>query len=116
RSLTVGYALQAAAMGTTAAAMLARAPAPVVYVFAAVAATSITLTRPAQGALLPWLARAPEELTAVNVTAGLLESGAFFAGPAAAAWPIPSRWPYSCWPFPSLSSVCSPGEPWRWLR
>lgn len=53
RVLLAGYLLQALAVGATAAALLARAPVPVIYTLAALVATSITLTRPAQGSLLP---------------------------------------------------------------
>ena len=83
RRIMVGADLaRAAALGGAAAAVFAGAPAAVVYGLAVVAALTGTAFAPAQSALLPSLARTPDELTAANAASTTLESVGFFAGPA----------------------------------
>ena len=82
--LIASYGIQAVAMLAAAAALLTEAPAPVVYALVSAASASIVLTRPAQGALLPHVARHPDELTAANVVAGSIEGLAILVGPAVA--------------------------------
>jgi MFS family permease len=85
RVLLAGYVAQALSMTATATALLAEAPVPLVYGLAALSATSITITRPAQNALLPSLARTTDELTAANVASSWTESVSVLGGPALAA-------------------------------
>jgi MFS family permease len=73
---------RAFAMGGAAAAVYAGAPATTVYALSVVTAVTGTAFAPAQSALLPSLARSPEELTAANATSTTLESVGFFVGPA----------------------------------
>jgi MFS family permease len=74
--------LRAAALAGMTACVLVDAPSAVVYVLAASVAVFSTAFQPAQAALLPVLARTPEELTAANVSSSTLESLGFCVGPA----------------------------------
>lgn len=85
RVLVVGYGLQAAAFGVTAAGMLLDWSPVAVLAAAVIAACTITLSRPAHWAVLPMLARTPEELTTANGVAGSVEGAGELAGPLAAA-------------------------------
>jgi MFS family permease len=69
-------------IGAAAAAAYGDAPPIVVYVLAALVGVAATAFRPAEAALVPTLARTPEELTAANVAASTIESVGIFGGPA----------------------------------
>ena len=85
RVLMGGYLALGLALGLTAVAMLRDAPPLVVYALAVTASLSLTVIRPAQGALLPSLARTPAELAAANAVSGIAEAGGLLAGPLLAA-------------------------------
>jgi MFS family permease len=73
RSITIVAAAAAAFLG---------APAGVVYALASVMGLLQSIFRPTQAALLPILARSPQELTAANLVLTTIESVGVFAGPA----------------------------------
>ena len=74
--------LRALAMVAAAVAVFVDAPAGAVYALAGFVSVVSTAFRPAQAALLPSLARTPEELTAANVASTTIESLGSFVGPA----------------------------------
>ena len=84
RVLGAGYGLQALSMAGVAAAVGFGAPLLAIYLLAPLTALSLTVTRPAQAALLPAIVRTPDELTAANVMTGWTEGAASLAGPAVA--------------------------------
>jgi MFS family permease len=63
-------------------AAFASAPAGIVYAFAAVMGLMQSTFRPTQAALLPLLARTPQELTSANLVLTTIESVGLFVGPA----------------------------------
>ena len=82
RVMLVTDLLRAAAMAGIAVCASTSAPAAAVYALASAVAVIGTAFQPAQAALLPSLARTPEELTAANVSSSTLESLGFCVGPA----------------------------------
>ena len=67
---------------TMAAIVLAGGPALIIYALAIAGSVAGTAFRPAQAALVPSLARTPEELTASNVASSTTEGLGIFVGPA----------------------------------
>jgi hypothetical protein len=73
--LAGGYLAQTAGMAGTALAIGAGVPLAA-YAAAILASTAVTVTRPAQSALIPSVAATPDQLTAANVVAAWLEAAA----------------------------------------
>jgi MFS family permease len=84
RALLLAYLVQFGAMAIAALALLLDAHVALIYAAAVLTATSITLTRPVQAAMLPELSRTPAELTAANVVSGTVETASILAGPVVA--------------------------------
>jgi MFS family permease len=84
RFLVVVSAVGAVALAASALAVALDANAAVVYALAAVVGVATTLFRPALQALLPSLARTPEELVASNGASATIESLGTLVGPLAA--------------------------------
>jgi MFS family permease len=105
RVLLAGYIVQALAYAITAAGMLSGAPPVLVYLAAAVQSAGTTLTRPAQGSLLPRLARTPEELTAANSVSGTIEGAGVLLGPLAATALLVVAGPGAVWALGALAST-----------
>jgi MFS family permease len=74
--------LRAAGLAGMAVCVLTHSPVEAVYALAAAVAVTTTAFQPAQAAILPSLARTPEELTAANVSSSTIESLGFCVGPA----------------------------------
>jgi MFS family permease len=85
RVVRLGYLAQAVSSAAVATAMATDAATSVVYALASLAAVTYTTGRPNHHALLPGLARTPEELAAANSVSALMEGvggtvGAMAAG------------------------------------
>ncbi len=85
RVLLGGYVVMAVTFGATWVAMAADIPPVLVVAAAACASASVSVIRPTQAALLPSLARTPEELTAANGLSGTVEGVGLLVGPLLAA-------------------------------
>ena len=85
RLLAVSVALRALLLGAAAAVMTGGAQAILVLVLVGVEAGLASVFRQVQAALLPWLARTPDELTHANTAVSVMQSAAMLVGPAVAA-------------------------------
>jgi MFS family permease len=74
--------IRAGFMAATAAVLFAGGPTWLVYALSAGVALMASTVRPMQSALLPQLAKTPEELTAANLVLTTVESSGIFLGPA----------------------------------
>src|SRR4051794_7056943 len=82
RVMLTADVIRALALAGAAVVALADGPAAAIYALAALVAVVSTAFQPAQAALIPTLARNPQELTAANVASSTVESVGSFAGPA----------------------------------
>jgi MFS family permease len=73
-------------LGVAAVAMTGGGQGVLVVVLVGVEGGVASAFRQVQAALLPWLARTPDELTSANTAASVLQSAAMVGGPAIAAW------------------------------
>ncbi|MBD0338947.1 MAG: MFS transporter [Thermoleophilia bacterium] len=82
RVLVASNVVRCAAIAGAGVAVLAGLSPYVVYALAVLAALAGTVFGPSESALIPTLARSPEELTAANVSASTIDSVGTFMGPA----------------------------------
>jgi MFS family permease len=79
--LTIGFAIFGASLAATGVAALLQAPAWAVYALAIVASVVLIPAPPAIASVLPAVARTTDQLTAANVTVGLVETFGQLLGP-----------------------------------
>lgn len=77
--------VRAVMLGCAAATTATDGPAVATYGFAVVATIAMTMYRPAHSALLPALAKSPQQLAGANAARGMLDSLSTLGGPLAAA-------------------------------
>ena len=85
RLLAASVAVRALLLAAAAAVMTGGSEAILVLVLVGLEAGLASVFRQVQAALLPWLARTPEELTRANTSVGVMQSAAMLGGPALAA-------------------------------
>ena len=109
RVLVCGYAVQALAMGATAAALLAGVDPLVSYFFGAVTATVLTVTHPAHAVVTPGIARTTDQLVALNAITGWILSVGLIAAPAIAGLILEVSSPGAVYAMGALSLVAAAG-------
>ena len=109
RVLAVGYLAMAVTAAATGLAMASGASPLVVYAAATTLAVAFPVARPTQGALLPGLARTPEELCASNGLSGTVEGLGLMLGPLAAAAILAVSTPAAVFAAASVASVIAAG-------
>ncbi|HEY8646524.1 MAG TPA: MFS transporter [Gaiellaceae bacterium] len=82
RVMLAADALRAVIVGAIAVVVFAHGPIVLVFALSALGPICATAFHPAEAALLPALARTPEELTAANVSTATIDSVGSFVGPA----------------------------------
>jgi MFS family permease len=82
RVIFVAELVRAVLLAATTAVVVLDGSPVVVYVLAGLVAIAYSAVRPAQAALIPTVAKTPQELTAANVTSSTIESLGVFGGPA----------------------------------
>ena len=85
RLLMASVAVRVLLLGAAAAVMSDGAQAILVLVLVGLEAGLASVFRQVQAALLPWLARTPDELTHANTAVSVAQSAAMLGGPAVAA-------------------------------
>jgi MFS family permease len=97
RRVMIGADLtRAVLVGAGSALAFSGAPVGSIYAIATLVAIVATAFRPAEAAILPTLARTPDELTAANVATSTLESLMSFVGPAIAGIVVAVSEPAAC--------------------
>jgi hypothetical protein len=93
RLLSCAYAAATVTLGLCGAAILAHAPAAVVYAAAVAFSLSLGVSRPLHHVLMPLVVRHPDELTSANVATSWSEGAGTIVGPALAGLLISAKGP-----------------------
>jgi MFS family permease len=86
RVLLAGYLVQAVTFALSAGALYADASPVITIAALTVASSAVTITRPAQGVLVPAITHSPADLTAANAVSGLAEGLGLCLGPLVAGF------------------------------